>query len=90
MDSSFMYIHYKRNVKLKNLKIILNNFFKLVKVNTAYDNDVSLLNKAIADAYFVELKNTIDALYQNWESSYINNNINIYLELIKHLDKCAS
>lgn len=89
--NNIIYIESINNVKLKDLNIILNKYFKLVKVNTFYENDVSLLKNQMAEKYFLELKNVINSLYIEWENDYKDKGLEentIFLNLIQQLNKC--
>lgn len=65
MDSSLIYINNTNNKKiLKDLILFNKNFFKLVQENVLNNNDLSLLKTDMTDAYFVELQNIINELYE--------------------------
>lgn len=62
-----IYIEAKENKELKNINKLYNKYLKLISIN---ENDISLLKNEIAKEYFLELKNIMDNLYQEW--LYIN------------------
>lgn len=91
-----VYVNALKNKELKEIILLLNEYIKKDKFAIFWNNSFSNLKEEMAKEYFQELKSVMDALYQEWEINYMNQE-NIFekqgetlLELINHYkSKCV-
>lgn len=95
--NTLVYVNALKNKELKEIILLLNEYIKKDKFATFWNNSFSNLKEEMVKEYFQELKSVMDALYQEWEINYMNQE-NIFekqgetlLELINHYkSKCVS